>query len=253
MRFPTLMVCCLAACMLIGSASAETQIMIPESFLEDTADLPVMISGISAATGVSFDLSYDRDVVHIEGITASSEIPGSNVVARIDNDIGYAKVAIPNTDGISAVESAPLAIIRITRVGASGSTVAIQDPRWSDMQFVTNTFDVILNGSIKGMTPATTTVSSGSSGDSSSSGIPAATVTQESTVTPAATTLAPVSTTAQPAAPGDAGKTLPVAPPDTTVRSTQPPVTTVASPGFCTGMVLVSGLIGAALLLYHRS
>ena len=251
MRFPTLMVCCLAACMLIGSAGAETRIMIPECSLEDTADIPVTISGIQAATGVSFELSYDRDVVHIENITASSEIPGSNVVARIDNDAGYAKVAIiPNTDGISAVEPAPLAIIRITRVGAGGSTVAIQDPRWSDTQFVTNTFDVALDGSIRAVTPAATAVSSGSSGSSSSSGTPAATATQESIVT---TTITPASTTAQPADPGDAGETPTAAPPAPITESTQPPATTVASPGFCTGAVFVSGLIGAALSLYRRS
>lgn len=236
--------------MLIGGVSAETRIMIPESSLEDTADIPVTISGIPAATGVSFELSYDRDVVHIENITASSEIPGSDVVARIDNDAGYAKVAIPNTDGISAVEPAPLAIIRFTRVGPGGSAVAIQDPRWSDTQFVTNTFDVILNGSIRAVTPAATAVSSGSSGSPSSSGTPVATSTPESTV---ATTIAPVSTTAQPADPGDVGEPLPAAPPGTTAGSTQPPVTTVASPGFCTGMALVSGLMGAALLLYRRS
>ena len=251
MRFPTLIVFCLAACMLIGSAGAETRIMIPECSLEDTADIPVTISGIPAATGVSFELSYDRDVVHIENITASSEIPGSNVVARIDNDAGYAKVAIPNTDGISAVEPAPLAIIRITRVGAGGSTVAIQDPRWSDTQFVTNTFDVIFDGNIKGMTPAATTVSS--RGSSSSGGTPAPAATRESTVTPVATTIAPVSTTAQPAAPGDAGETLPATPVGTTAGSTQPPTTTKTAPGFCMGMVLVSGLMGAALLLYRRS
>ena len=250
MRFPSLIVFCLAACMLIGSAGAETRIMIPECSLEDTADIPVTISGIPAATGVSFELSYDRDVIHIENITASNEIPGSNVVARIDNDTGYAKVAIPNTDGISAVEPAPLAIIRITRVGAGGSTVAIQDPRWSDTQFVTNTFDVALNGSIGAVAPATTTVSSGSSGGSSSSGTPAVTSTPESTMT---ITLAPVSTTAQPADPGDAGETLPAASPGTTAESTQPPATTVASSGFCTGIVLVAGLINAALLLYRRS
>jgi len=250
MRFPSLIVFCLAACMLIGSASAETRIMIPECSLEDTADIPVTISGIPAATGVSFELSYDRDVIHIENITASNEIPGSNVVARIDNDTGYAKVAIPNTDGISAVEPAPLAIIRITRVGAGGSTVAIQDPRWSDTQFVTNTFDVILNGSIKAVAPATTTVSSGSPGGSSSSGTPAVTSTPESTMT---ITLAPVSTTAQPADPGDAGETLTAAFPGTTVVSTQFPATTVASPGFCTEVALVAGLVGAALLLYRRS
>lgn len=251
MRFPSLIVFCLAACMLIGSASAETRIMIPECSLEDTADIPVTISGIPAATGVSFELSYDRDVIHIENITASNEIPGSNVVARIDNDTGYAKVAIPNTDGISAVEPAPLAIIRITRVGAGGSTVAIQDPRWSDTQFVTNTFDVALNGSIRAVAPAASAESSGSSGSSSSSGPPVATATtQESTVT---STIAPVPTTAQPAAPGDAGETLTAAFPGTTVVSTQFPATTVASPGFCTEVALIAGLIGAALLLYRRS
>jgi hypothetical protein len=62
MRFPTLLACCLAVCMLAGNASAETRITIPEGSFEDTGDLPVIISGITAATGVSFELSYDKDM-----------------------------------------------------------------------------------------------------------------------------------------------------------------------------------------------
>jgi len=154
MRFPVFMVCCLMVCMLVCGASAETRIMFPEISLEDTADLPVTISGIAAATGISFELSYDREVIHIEDITANSEIPGSSMVVRIDNDIGHVKVVIVNTEGISAVEPTLLTIIRLTRVGSGGSTVVIQDPRWSDTQLVTNSFDVVLNGNIKAMAPA---------------------------------------------------------------------------------------------------
>jgi hypothetical protein len=90
--------------MLAGSASSDTRIAVSGDSLEDTADLPVVISGITAATGVSFELSYDKDVLLIENITASNDTPGSNVLSRIDNDVGYAKVVITNTQGISAPE-----------------------------------------------------------------------------------------------------------------------------------------------------
>ncbi len=268
MRFPILIACCLAACMLICHASAETRIAIPEGSFEGTADLPVVISGITAATGVSFELSYDRDIVRIESITASSEIPGSTVTANINNDAGHAKVAIPNTEGISAMESASLAVIRFTRVGSGGSTVAIQNPRWSDTQFTTHTFDTILNGNIVSpevVTPAeTVTSSSGSEGSSSSSSASVATPTSGSTATPVATapgststpavtTGVPGATTLQPVSPDGTIQSPPAASWGATPESAQPPATPKAAPGFCTGIVLVAGLLSAALLLYHRS
>jgi len=256
MRFPTLIACCLAVCMLAGTASAETRIMIPEGSFEGTADLPVIISGITAATGVSFELSYDKDIVRIEDITASSEIPGSNVVPRIDNDAGYAKVAVTNTEGISAAEPASLAVIRLTRVGPGGGTVTLREPRWSDTQFVTKTFDVVESGnivSLETVTPAETAASSSGSQGSSSSNTPAATTTSERTATPAVTATVPGRTTVLPVSPNDAAETTPAASPGTTAESTQPPVTPKAAPGFCTGTVVTAGLSGIALLLYRRS
>ena len=256
MRFPTLLACCLAVCMLAGTASAETRIAIPEGSFEGTADLPVIISGITAATGVSFELSYDKDIVRIENITASSEIPGSNVVPRIDNDAGYAKVAVTNTEGISAAEPASLAVIRLTRVGPGGGTVTLREPRWSDTQFVTKTFDVVESGnivSLETVTPAETAASSSGSQGSSSSNTPAATTTSERTATPAVTATVPGRTTVLPVSPNDAAETTPAASPGTTAESTQPPVTPKAAPGFCTGTVVTAGLSGIALLLYRRS
>ena len=256
MRFPTLIACCLAVCMLAGTVSAETRIAIPEGSFEGTADLPVIISGITAATGVSFELSYDKDIVRIEDITASSEIPGSNVVPRIDNDAGYAQVAVPNTEGISAAEPASLAVIRLTCVGPGGGTVTLREPRWSDTQFVTKTFDVVESGnivSLETVTPAETAASSSGSQGSSSSNTPAATTTSERTATPAVTATVPRATTVLPVSLNDTVETTPAASPGTTAESTQPPVTPKAAPGFCTGTVVTAGLSGIALLLYRRS
>jgi len=257
MRFPTLLACCLAVCMLAGNASAETRITIPEGSFEDTGDLPVIISGITAATGVSFELSYDKDIVRIESITASSEIPGSDVIPRIDNDAGYAKVAVTNTEGISAAESASLAVIRFTRVGSGEGTVTIQNPQWSDTQFVANNFDVVLDGNIVSLeivTPAETAASSSSSGGSSSSSSASiATPTSERTVTPAVTATVPRATTVLPVSSNDTAETPPAVSPGTTTESTQPPVTPKAAPGFCMATVFTAGLSGIALLLYRRS
>ncbi len=251
MRSPALIVCFLMVCILIGNVSAETRIMIPEGSFEDATGFPIIISGIAAATGVSFELSYDRNIIHVEDISASSEIPNSNVIPGIDNDMGYAKVAIINTDGIFATEPIPLAVVQFTRVGSGGSTVIIQDPRWSDTQFMTNTFDVALDGNVKSLEVAAPTATATSASGSrsslpSSSGTPAPTSTPESPVTPAPGTTTPVS-------PGDTTRTPPAAPPDTTTGSTQSPATPKTAPGFCTGTVFASGLIGAALMLYRRS
>jgi len=245
--------------MLVASVSAETRIMIPEGSFEDTADLPVIISGITAATGVSFELSYDKDIVRIESITASSEIPGSNVVPRIDNDAGYAKVAVTNTEGISAAEPASLAVIRLTRVGPGEGTVAIREPRWSDTQFVANNFDIVLGGnivSLETVTPAEIAASSSSSGGSSSSSSASiATPTSERTATPAVTATVPrtTTTTVLPVSSNDTAETPPAASQGVTTEGTQPPVTPKAAPGFCMATVFTAGLSGIALLLYRRS
>lgn len=257
MRYPIVILFCLAACMLIGNASAETRIAAPGGSIEDTADLPVIISGIEAATGVGFELSYDPNIVRIESITASSEIPGANVVPGIDNDAGFAKVAVTSTQGISAPEPASLAVIRFTRVGPGESTVIIQEPQWSDAQFMPFKFDIVLNGSITSpqtATPTTTVVpSSGSQGSSSSSGAPAATPTPERTETPAVTTVSPEATTMPPASPAGTVETPPTVSPGMTSGSTQPPRTPEAAPGFGTATVFAAGVLGAALLLYRRS
>jgi hypothetical protein len=250
MKFPILMVFCLAVCMLAGNASAETRIMIPEGSFEDTADLPVVISGITAATGVSFELIYDKDIVCIDDIFVSSEIPGSSAIyPMIDNNAGYAKVAITNTDGISAEEPAPLAVIRFTRIGSGGGTVVLQDPRWSDTHFRANAFDVALDGNIVSLVtevPIETTRSASDSHVSSSSGAPVATPTPGDTVT-ATTTALPV------ASPDDVVETLPAAPPSTTTEDTQPRTIPASSPGFCMGTIFAAGLVGIALLMHHRS
>ena len=255
MRYSTLLLICLAACLLAGNASAETRIVAPGGSLEDTADLPVIISGIEAATGVGFELSYDPDVVHIESITASSDIPGSNVVPGIYNDAGFAKVAVTSTEGISAPDSASLVIVRFTRVGPGGGTVVIQEPQWSDAQFMAFNFDLVKNGIIDPLqtpTPTTAIPSSGSNGHSSS-GAPAATPTPERTKTPAVTTAIPGATTMPPTSPAGTVETLPTASPGMTPGSTQPPRTPEAVPGFGAATVFAAGVFGVALLMYRRS
>lgn len=259
MRYPIILILCLAACLLVGSVSAETRIAVPGGSFEGTADLPVIISGITAATGVSFELSYDPDVVRIESVTASNDIPGSNVLPRIDNDAGYAKVVITNTQGISAPEPASLAVIRFARVGAGESAVVITDPQWSDTQFMPFGFDIVENGSIgspQTVAPtATAGSSSGSQGSSSSSssGAPAATLTAGSTATPVVTTAVPEATTVPPVSPEDTTGASPAASPDTTAESTHPPVAPTAAPGFGTATAFAAGVLGAALMLYRRS
>ena len=256
MRYSVFIAFCLAACMLAGTASAETRIAAPGGSFEGTADLPVIISGVTAATGVGFELFYDPNIVRIESISASSDMPGSNVVPGIDNEAGFAKVAVTNTQGISAPEPASLVVIRFTRVGPGGGTVVIQEPQWSDAQFMAFNFDIVENGSIDPLqtpTPTTAIPSSGSEDSSSSSGASAATPTTQSTVTPAVTTVTPETTTMLPVSPGDTAEATPAASPGVTNEATHLPVTSQAVPGFCAGTVLASGFLGVALWLYRRS
>ncbi len=254
MRYSSFIVFCLAACMLTANVSAETRITAPGGSFEGTADLPVIISGVEAATGVGFGLSYDTDVLRIESISASSDIPGSNVVARIDNEAGFAKVAVTNTQGISAPEPASLVIVRFTRVGPGGDTVVVQEPQWSDAQFMTFNFDLVENGSINSLqtpTPTTAIPSSGSQGSSSSA--PATTPTPESTPAPVLTTAAPEATTVLPVSSDDTIEATPAASPGIAAEITQPPVTPTAAPGFSMTTVFSAGVLAVALLLYRRS
>jgi hypothetical protein len=252
MRYSSFIVFCLAACMLIASVSAETRIAAPGGSFEETADLPVIISGVTAATGVGFELSYDPDVVRIERISASSDIPGSNVVPGIDNETGFAKVAVTNTQGISAPEPASLVIVRFTRVGPGGSTVVLQEPQWSDAQFMAFNFDIVENGSIDPLqTPTSALPSSGS--EESSSSAPAATPTPESTPTPVLTTAAPEATTVLPVSSDETIEATPAASPGITAEITQPPVTPTAASGFSMATVFAAGVFAVALLLYRRS
>ncbi|KAF5057562.1 hypothetical protein DSECCO2_355530 [anaerobic digester metagenome] len=255
MRYSVFIAFCLAACLLAGNASAETRIAAPGGSFEGTADLPVIISGVTAATGVGFGLSYDTDVLRIESISASTEIPGSNVVPGIDNEAGFAKVAVTNTQGISAAEPASLVAIRFTRVGPGGGTVVLHEPQWSDAQFMAFNFDIVENGSIdplQTLTPTTAIPSSGSNGHSSS-GASAATPTAQSTMTPAVTTATPEATTMLPVSPDGTVEATPAASPGKTTESTQFPVTPKATPGFGATTVFAAGFLGAALLLYRRS
>jgi hypothetical protein len=256
MRYSVFIAFCLAVCLLAGTASAETRIVALGGSFEGTADLPVIISGIEAATGVGFELSYDTGVLRIESISASAEIPGSNVVPGIDNEAGFAKVAVTNTQGISAPEPASLVIIRFTRVGPGGGTVVLQEPQWSDARFMAFNFDIVENGSINPLqTPTSTTTipSSGSEDLSSSSGAPTATPVAQSTMTPAVTTVTPEATTLPPISPEDTVEATLAASPGVTTEATYLPVTSQAVPGFCSGTVLASGVLGVALWLYRRS
>jgi len=258
MRYPIIVVLLLSACMLIGIVSAETTIAAPSGSIEGTVDLPVTISGITGATGVSFELSYDKSIVHIESITASSQIPGSNVQPNFNNSIGYAKVAITNTQGITAQEPTSLAIVRCTRVGPGTVTITILNPTWSDAQFMPFGFDVVGNAGAEStpaitVTPtATAAAASGSQGSSAPSGASTATPTPESTAAPAATTAMPVATTAQPVSSGDTNVTHPAASPDIATESSHIPVTSKAAPGFSLATICIAGVLGAALVLYRR-
>lgn len=256
MRYSVFIAFCLAVCLLAGTASAETRIVAPGGSFEGTIDLPVIISGVEAATGVGFGLSYDTDLLRIERISASAEIPGSNVVPRIDNEAGFAKVAVTNTQGISAPEPASLVVIRFTRVGPGGGTMVLQEPQWSDAQFMAFNFGIVENGSINPLqTPTSTTAipSSGSEDPSSSSGAPTATPVAQSTMTPAVTTVTPEATTLPPISPEDTVEATPAASPGVTTEATYLPVTPQAAPGFCGVTICASGILAIALLFYRRS
>jgi hypothetical protein len=96
--------------------------------------VPVMVKNITHATGIGFNLSYDRNVIHITDIRLNSSVDGSSLYARIDNSTGTARIAFTNTSGITYAGTQGIFDVYIHATGSTGNTavLAAGDAEWTD-------------------------------------------------------------------------------------------------------------------------
>jgi len=118
---------------------------------QTTKLIPVKISRFNGiASGVSFELVYNKSVMQVLGFVASDAVPGSSIVANINNK-GEASVALTNVLGISAYSINPtvLLFINTTAVGAVNDTTPLtaRAVTASDAQFTPHDL-IIENGQI---------------------------------------------------------------------------------------------------------
>ncbi|MCK9593516.1 MAG: right-handed parallel beta-helix repeat-containing protein [Methanoregula sp.] len=119
---------------------------------QTTKLIPVKISRFNGiASGVSFELVYNKSVMQVLGFVTSDAVPGSSIIANINNNQGEASVALTNVLGISAYSINPtvLLFINATAVGAVNDTTPLtaRAVTASDAQFTLHNL-TIGNGQI---------------------------------------------------------------------------------------------------------
>lgn len=145
-----------ALCMLV-TAGGAAWIEAPEGVLisGSTGVFSVFVSDLTDAQGVHFNLTFDSARLSVEGISANNAIPGSSVTSNIDNETGWAQVAVTNTEGITTGDawwSIPLVDITFRSTGVEGeSPLEFADaPTYSQGEgFMPVEFDWVYSGSIR--------------------------------------------------------------------------------------------------------
>ena len=127
-------------CLITMSVSAVSVITAPTGTfqLDETKNLPVTVAGLSKASGVNFNMTYDQGLFYVDAVTASSSYPNAAVTTNVDNTTGLIQVAVTDTDGITATGATPLVDITFRNRGGSGTTaVTIPNAYWSDSEGAT--------------------------------------------------------------------------------------------------------------------
>jgi len=160
-----------ALCMLVTAAGAATIVapgyphggLLPPG---STGVFPVAVGGLTDAEGVAFNLTFDNTLLSVESVSANNTIPGSTVDENIDNEHGWVRVAVTNTEGITVNETwplTPLVDITFRATGNEGESAVVfaETPTYS-LGFDPVYFDWIYDGgSIAVRDPSTIRAPSG--------------------------------------------------------------------------------------------
>ncbi|MBN1194527.1 MAG: PKD domain-containing protein, partial [Methanomicrobiaceae archaeon] len=136
--------------------------------------------------GISLKILFDPVYVSIEGVRANESFSGSEVMANIDNDDGWARILLTCTGGISVPNDDPVPVIDLD-VHAKENTgtipVSLTDTSYSK-DFFPYEFDGAEAGSVT-IVPSVTTPEASFSADSVEGSVPFdVTFTDASTNTP---------------------------------------------------------------------
>ncbi len=161
-----------ALCMLVTAAGAASSIVAPGhphgGLLPpgSTGVFPVAVGGLTDAEGVTFNLTFDNTLLSVESVSANNTIPGSTVNENIDNEHGWVRVAVTNTEGITVNETwplTPLVDITFRATGNEGESAVVfaETPTTYSLGFDPVYFDGIYDGLIAVRNPSTIKAPSG--------------------------------------------------------------------------------------------
>ncbi len=165
-----LLILCFALCMLVTAAGAATIVapgypqvgIVPPG---STGVFPVGVGDLTDAEGVTFNLTFDNTLLSVESVSANNTISGSTVESNIDNDHGWVRVAVTNTEGITVNGTYPLpSLVDITfrSVGGEGeSTMEFAEIPTYSQGFGPQDFDWADHGTIAVRNPSTIWAPSG--------------------------------------------------------------------------------------------
>jgi len=237
---------------LAGGVQAASLLEAP-SGSADGGWLPVVVSGISQATSVQFDLRYDPGVVTLDGIRLAPAYADASMTLNTD-EAGRARVLVIFPDPVDITSPAPLVEAAFSAAGGGSSSLTLEDARWSDFPaFSSIAFESVAAGEVTASTAAAVTGSGGGGGTGSAAG-----GGETSTPAPAAATMtagtgetpAPEATTPQPG--GDetvTPETAVTTPP--THAGDETPATPAPAPLSMVAAVLAL-IITAALCIFQR-
>ncbi|MDI6867366.1 cohesin domain-containing protein [Methanoculleus sp.] len=175
MQTRTIAIFLLLCVSLVGGVQAASLLEAPSGSADGTW-LPVMVSGISQATSVQFDLRYDPAVVTLDGIQLAPAYAGASMTVNT-NEAGRARVLVIFPDPVNIPSPTAVVEVAFSVAGGGSSSLTLEDARWSDFPaFSSIAFESVAAGGVTAGT-ATAVTSGGGGGGEISTPAPAATTT----------------------------------------------------------------------------
>ena len=115
-----------------------------------TVTIPLSVANVINISGISFDLLYNSSVVIVSSVSANESFAGSSITQDIDNVNGTTRVALTNSNLISASAETPVIDIAFNITGGSGSSTSLdlKNVTFSDTNFNPYTPAVVVDGQI---------------------------------------------------------------------------------------------------------
>ncbi|MDD5188937.1 MAG: NosD domain-containing protein, partial [Methanoregula sp.] len=131
-----------------GPGSARMSIPNASIYQNTNTPLPVRVTNMSHATGISFNLTYDPAVIRVNEITLNqSYADGSSL--SVNATPGLLRISLTCTNPITIAQPIPVFFINTTSTTPVGSSspLDIDSAGWGDESFNLRSFDVV-NGSV---------------------------------------------------------------------------------------------------------